>query len=206
MEVTQISTGTDGSSRSQQRVFSFLPNYSQGWMNAKPFKVGDQAWPGGALVEIPALETLEMEGKLDEIDRGRIKRSRKCWYGSMRFRRLHFPPSSSQISPMTVMGWEWPPTRTFRGFAKLAKVDEPLRPGMNGRMDVVIDRIPRRDHRSLKGRFRARLARRLCRWRRRDVPLVEIEVMARNPDEVAVKGICRVTQVALLEPEKKGTS
>ena len=29
-------------------------------------------WPGGALAEIPDLETLEMEGKVEEIDRGRI--------------------------------------------------------------------------------------------------------------------------------------
>jgi HlyD family secretion protein len=43
-------------------VINFLPNYSQGWMNAKPFKTGDQAWPGGGLAEIPDLATIEMEG------------------------------------------------------------------------------------------------------------------------------------------------
>ena len=53
-------------------VVVYLPNYSQGWMNAKPFKVGDRAWSGAALAEIPDLSTLEMEGKLEEIDRGRM--------------------------------------------------------------------------------------------------------------------------------------
>jgi HlyD family secretion protein len=53
-------------------VIIYLSNYSQGWMNAKPFKVGDHAWPGGALAEIPDLSTLEMEGKVEEIDRSRI--------------------------------------------------------------------------------------------------------------------------------------
>ena len=52
-------------------VINFMPNYSQGWMNAKPFKVGDQAWPGGVLAEIPDLQTLEMEGE------GRGNRSRQ---------------------------------------------------------------------------------------------------------------------------------
>ena len=47
-------------------------NYSQGWMNAKPFKVGDQVWPGSIIAELPDLSTLEMKGKLEEIDRGKI--------------------------------------------------------------------------------------------------------------------------------------
>ena len=53
-------------------VVMYMQNYSQGWMNAKPFQVGDQVWPGGVVAEIPDLTTLEMEGKVEEIDRGRI--------------------------------------------------------------------------------------------------------------------------------------
>ena len=53
-------------------IVMYLPNYSQGWMNAKPFQVGDQVWPGGVVAEIPDLSTLEMEGKVEEIDRGRV--------------------------------------------------------------------------------------------------------------------------------------
>ena len=51
-------------------MINYLQNFSQGWMNAKPFKVGDQVWPGIVLAEIPDLKTLEMEGKIEEIDRG----------------------------------------------------------------------------------------------------------------------------------------
>src|SRR6185436_13514091 len=43
-------------------LINYMPNNSQGWMNAKPFKVGDQVWPGAAVAEIPDLETLEMGG------------------------------------------------------------------------------------------------------------------------------------------------
>ena len=134
-------------------VFHLLPNYSQGWMNAKPFKVGDQAWPGGALAEIPDLATLEMEGKVEEIDRGRIALDQEVRVRLDSLPETTFPAKLIQLSPMTVMGWEWPPTRTFRGFAQITKVDSRLRPCMNGSMDVVIDRIPECDHRALKGRF-----------------------------------------------------
>src|SRR5205807_3415263 len=54
-------------------MINYLQNFSQGWMNAKPFKVGDQVWPGIVLAEIPDLKTLEIEGKIEEIDRGQIQ-------------------------------------------------------------------------------------------------------------------------------------
>jgi hypothetical protein len=185
-------------------VVHILPNYSQGWMNAKPFKVGDQAWPGGALVEIPALETLEMEGKLDEIDRGRLNADHDVIVRLDALPEISFPAKLEQISPMTVMGWEWPPTRTFRGFAKLDKIDDRLRPGMNGRMDVIIDRI--KDAISVPAK---------AVFTRAGKPIVyvadkggyrpvEVEIVAKNPDEVAVKGVNAGAQVAIVEPEKKG--
>ena len=61
----ELKTPSDG-------VLLYLTNNSQGWLNAKPFKVGDNVWPGSALAEIPDLNTLEMEAKLEEIDRGRV--------------------------------------------------------------------------------------------------------------------------------------
>src|SRR5262249_49828798 len=122
-------------------LVNYLPNYSQGWVNAKPFKVGDQVWPGAAIVEIPDLDTLEMEGKVDEIDRGRISAGQEGRVRIDSLPEITFPAKLNMISPMTVMGWEWPPTRSFRGFAKLDKSDQRLRPGMNGAMDVIVNRL-----------------------------------------------------------------
>src|SRR5260370_42630708 len=104
-------------------VFQLLPNFSQGWNNAKPFKVGDQVWPGGALAEIPDLETLEMEGKIEEIDRGRIAVDQEVRVRIDSLPETAFPAQLIQLSTMTVMAWEWPPTRTFRGFARIQKPD-----------------------------------------------------------------------------------
>jgi HlyD family secretion protein len=187
-------------------VIYILPNQSQGWMNAKPFKVGDQAWPGGALVEIPALDSLEMEGKLDEIDRGRLKASHDVMVRLDSLPEITFPASLSSISPMTVMGWEWPPTRTFRGFAKLQTLDKRLRPGMNGRMDLVVDRIPNALSVPAKALF-TRAGRPIVYVSEKGsyVP-IDVEIVARNPDEVAVKGVKPGMQVALVEPERKGKS
>ncbi len=124
-------------------VINYLPNYSQGWMNAQPFKVGDHAVPGGALAEIPDLSTLEMESKVDEVDRGRIASEEPCWFMWMRFPKTSSPRRSQSITPLTEESFnEWPPTRSFRAFAKLEKPDPRMRPGMNAGGDLVEEKIP----------------------------------------------------------------
>ena len=55
---------------------------------------------------------------------------------------MTFPGRLVQFSPMTEMGFEWPPTRSFKAYASIQKPDSRLRPGMNGKMDVILRRIP----------------------------------------------------------------
>jgi multidrug efflux pump subunit AcrA (membrane-fusion protein) len=181
----------------------FLPNYSQGWMNARPFKVGDQAWPGGVLAEIPDLETLEMEGKIDEIDRGTLQQGQAVRVRVDSLPEITFDGSLAQLSPMTVMGWEWPPTRTFRGFAKIHKPDARLRPGMNGQMDVVVRRIPGAISVPAKALFTHGGKPLVYVAEKSSYRATPVDVLARNPDEVAISGISEGTQVALVEPEAK---
>ncbi len=184
-------------------MVNYLPNFSQGWMNAKPFKVGDQAWPGAAIADIPDLQTLEMEGKIDEIDRGRIGVGQEVKVRIDSLPETNIPARLEQMSPMTVMGWEWPPTRTFRGFARLEKIDPRLRPSMNGAMDVVVQRIPNAISIPAKALFTVRGMPTVYLPDGSGYRAVQVDVLARNPDEVAVRGIPEGSQVALVEPEKK---
>ncbi len=181
----------------------YLPNFSQGWLNAKPFKVGDQVWPGSVIAEVPDLATLEMEGKVDEIDRGRIALGQEAKVRIDSLPENTFEARLAQISPLTEMSWEWPPTSSFRGFARIEKPDARLRPSMNGSMDVVVNRVP--DAISIP-------AKALFTHKGKAVVYVtaagryeekQVEVLARNPDEVAVRGITEKTQVATVEPGKQ---
>jgi len=184
-------------------VLNILANYSQGWMNAKPFKVGDQVWPGGVIAEIPSLETIELEGKIEEIDRGQIAVDQSVQVRIDSLPEVSFSGKLVQFSPMTEMGFEWPPTRNFKAYASIDKPDHRLRPGMNGKMDVILRRIPNALSVPAKAVYT-----------RDGKPIVyspkdglytalNVEVEARNPDEVAIKGIPEGTQVTLSEPEKK---
>ncbi len=47
---------------------------SAGPMSAPvPFKAGDRAWPGAALIELPDPSTLRIVGRIEEADRGRLR-------------------------------------------------------------------------------------------------------------------------------------
>jgi multidrug efflux pump subunit AcrA (membrane-fusion protein) len=179
-------------------VLVLLNNYAQGWMNAKPFAVGDKVWPGAGLAEIPDLSTLEMEGKIEEIDRARMKLGNDVRVKVDALPEKMFHAQLTALSPLTEMGFEWPATRTFRGYAHLANPDEKLRPGMNGTLDVIVDRIPA----ALSVPAKALYTRHgkpvvYVVAQDRSSRVVEVKVLARNTDEVAVEGVAAGASVSL---------
>lgn len=180
-------------------IIIYLPNYSQGWINAKPFKAGDNAGAGQQVAEIPDLTTLEMDAKVEETDRGRITVGEDSRIRIDALPELAINAKVGQISPLAEQSFEWPPTRSFHAYAALAKPDSRLRPDMNGGMDVIIDRIPNAISIPAKALFT-----------RNGKPIVylanhgkyspsEVEILARNPDEIAIKGIPPGSSVALVD-------
>lgn len=182
-------------------LIQYLPNFAQGWMNAKPFKVGDSVWSGAALAEMPDLSTLELEGKIEETDRGKIAVQQDVRIRVDSLPESTFPAKLTSLSPMTVISFEWPPARTFRGSAKMENPDSRLRPSMNGQMDIVVNRIPSAVSIPSKALFTRNGRPVVYASSDRGYKAVEVEVLARNPDEVAVKGLAAGTQVALVEPD-----
>lgn len=181
-------------------IINYLSNNSQGWFNAKPFKVGDQVWPNAVVAEIPDLNTLEMEGKVDEIDRGRIARDNDVRVRVDALPEVTLAAKLDSISLLTVQTFEWPPTSSFRGYAPIRKPDPRLRPGMNGSMDVVVNRIPNAISVPAKAVFTHQGKALVYLAEKNRYRAVPIEVLARNPDEVAIGGVPAGAMVALTEP------
>lgn len=181
----------------------YMPNYSQGWVNAKPFQVGDQVWPGAAVAEVPDLSTLEMEGKVEEIDRGRIALGNEARVRIDSLPELMLPAKLSSLSPLTEQSFEWPPTSSFRGFARIEKPDPRLRPGMNGSMDIEIRRIPGAISVPAKALFTRSGKPVVYLAEKSGYHPVEVQVLARNPDEIAVQGVAPGSMVTLVDPEKR---
>ncbi len=185
-------------------VVIYLNNFSQGWMNAKPFKVGDQVWPGSLIAEIPDISSLAMKGKLEETDRGRIATGMEVRIQVDPFPEKNFAGKLIAISPLVEQSFDWPPSRNFRAIGFFNEHDNRLRPGMNGRLDIVTQRIPDAVSIPASALF-THMGRPTVYIESRDgFKPKEVEVLARNPDEVAIKGIDAGTKVSLVEPDAQG--
>jgi HlyD family secretion protein len=197
LSLMELKSPTDG-------VINYLRNYSQGWMNAQNFKVGDHAWPGGALANIPDLSTLQMESKVDEVDRGRINAGDMVLVRVDAFPEKTLTAKLDSISPLTERSFEeGPVTRNFKAYSLIEKPDPRMRPGMNGGADIVETKIPGAISIPAKALFSLR-GKPVVYVHSKDayVP-VEVKVTARNPDEIAVEGIAAGSLVALAEPPKE---
>jgi multidrug efflux pump subunit AcrA (membrane-fusion protein) len=181
----------------------FAVNYNQGPVNAKPFAVGDNVYSGMNLAEMPDLSTLQMDAKVEEIDRGRVAVNNEVRIRVDALPELSVPGRIGQISPMAELGIEMPPTRSFRAYASIPRADGRLRPGMNGGMDIVVKRIPNAISIPAKGLFTRAGKPIVYAARHGDFEPVEVQVLARNPDEVAIAGIDGGTMVALIDASKR---
>jgi HlyD family secretion protein len=184
-------------------ILVFESNYSQGWMNAKPFKVGDNAYAGMEIAEMPDLTTLTMDAKVEEIDRGRIEKGQEVRVRVDSLPELTLDAKLNSISLMAETTQEYPPTRNFRAYASLTKPDTRLRPGMNGGIDIVINRIPNAISIPSKALFTHAGKPVVYVANSGQYRPVHVEVLARNPDEVAVKGLAPGSMVTLVDIEKK---
>lgn len=180
-------------------VVNYLMNYSQGWVNAKPFKVGDNVWPGSSVAEIPDLTSLQLKGKVEEIERGRLMAGLSVRILLDPFPEKTFDGKLADISPLAEQNFEWPPSRNFRAFANFEEVDPRLRPGMNGRLDIIVDRLANAISVPSKAIFARNGKPVVLMVTDRGLQPATVEVQARNPDEVAIKGVAAGTKVALVD-------
>lgn len=184
-------------------VVNLLSNRSQGWMNAQPFKAGDHAWAGGAIAEIPDLKTLQLESRIDEVDRGKIAVGNTVLVRVDAFPEKTWTAKLSSISLLTEESFsDWPPTRSFKAYAAIEKPDGQLRPGMNASGDVVQMKIPNAISIPSKALFTRAGNPTVFVKSATGYQAIPVKVLARNPDEIAVEGIAPGTQVTLTEPEQ----
>jgi HlyD family secretion protein len=173
--------------------------------DAKPYKVGDTVYSGMSLGEIPDMDTIELEGKIEEIDRGRIAVGQDVLVKIDALPELTLSAKLNVISPLAEVTMnEFPPTRNFRAGAHILHPDKRLRAGMNGGMDIVVNRIAKAI--SIPARALFTMAGNPVVYVRQSGSYrpVEVKVEARNPDELAISGVPAGTTVALKDMVKEG--
>ena len=180
---------------------TYLTNTTQGWMNAQNYKVGDHVYPGANVAEIPDLNTLEMESKVDEEDRGRIAVGDDVAVHVDALPEKTMNAKLTSISLMTEQSFEeWPPLRTFRAYAGIVHPDPALRPGMNAGADIVERKIANAISIPSRALFTVDGKPTVYIKREKGFVAQPVAIQGRNPDEVAVTGISNSAIVALVQP------
>ena len=170
----------------------------------QPFRVGDQVPAGMNLASIPDLSSLLIDVTVEEIDRGRMRIGDEVIVRVDALPEASIRTKLSAISPLAEISLD-SRGRSFHAYAALGDaVDARIRPGMNGRMDIVTERIADAVIVPAQAVF--------TREGKPTVYVVEpagpmpvnVEVLARNPDEIAVKGISGDARVTLVDPLAAG--
>lgn len=107
-----------------------------------PFQEGDTVWTGASIAEIPDLESLRVEFRVDEVDRGRVAEGQET-----RIRVDAVPDATlsgavNWLSPIATLVFNrLPPEKNFPAYSGISDIDERLRPGMSATVEVVVQRI-----------------------------------------------------------------
>lgn len=188
-------------------VVTYLTNYSQGWTNRQPFKVGDHVWPNGEIAAIPDLASLWADAKVNEIERGQIAVGQTVDLRMDALPELAIQGKVESISALAQPYYDgsFPPAKAFDLFAALHAIDPRLRPEMNGSCNVVVRRIPNAISIPAPALFAA--GGRPVVFVRQGNRFVQqaVTVLAQNPDEVALAGLSAGVQVALQDPRRSST-
>jgi len=111
---------------------------------ASPFKKGDRVWAGAAIAELSDPAKMQLEFKLEEVDRGKVqlKQPVKVRVDAMPERELL--AKLDWISPIASIAFKGLglTEKTFLAHAALQKTDKGLKPGMPGSAEIVIENRP----------------------------------------------------------------
>jgi len=104
--------------------------------------VGDRAWSGAAILELPDLSTLRVTAQVDETDRGRLKVGQQVSIRVDAVPDKELQGTVEDISPLTKPDFSsFPPDNNFSVTIKLAGTDPRLRPGMSASARVAVERV-----------------------------------------------------------------
>jgi len=127
-------------------VVTVLTNYRSGnfFGGGQEFKEGDRAWPGAGILEIPDLNTLRLEVRVDETDRARINLGQTASIHVDAVPDRDFNGRLVEISTLATIDFNsgWPFSKNFEVAVALDQLDDRLRPGINATARVAVDRVP----------------------------------------------------------------
>lgn len=165
-----------------------------------PLRVGDQVPSGRVLATIPDLSSMHIDVGVEEIDRGRIQVGDEVIVRVDALPELSIESTLERIDPLADQTSN-SRTRTFHVQALLGEgTDSRIRPGMNGSMDIVTERLADALMVPAQALFTRNGKPTVYARDGESFHAVGVEVLAQNPNEVAVRGVDPGARVALVDP------
>jgi multidrug efflux pump subunit AcrA (membrane-fusion protein) len=116
---------------------------SGGFGNGAPFKVGDRAWAGSAVAELPDLSSMVIESRVDETERGRVQVGEAVTVRIDAVPDKEFNGHISDISTIASIDFSggWPFRTNFVMHVALDDADNRIRPGMSTNVRIATERF-----------------------------------------------------------------
>jgi len=190
-------------------TLSLLPNTRAGAAfsrSAPEFKRGDRAWFGAAIAELPDLRTVQMNCRLDEVDRAKMQAGSSATVHADAVSDRDFHGTIKEISPMAKPDFTtWPPVRNFDVVITLSETDARLRPGMNGSARLAVDQLHNVLIVPASAVFQSGGASVVYLITRSGAERRPVTIVRRNRDQAVVTGVHDGDRVALKQPETEGS-
>jgi multidrug efflux pump subunit AcrA (membrane-fusion protein) len=125
---------------------NIMPNFRAGgpFGGQQEFREGDRAWSGAGIVELPDTTTLHLAARLDEADRGQLKRGQVATVRIDAVPDREYKATVQGISVLARVDFSsgWPPPRNFDLKVALTERDPRMRPGMSATARVAVGSLP----------------------------------------------------------------
>jgi len=185
-------------------IVAIMPNFrSQGTFgqSTPPFKEGDNVWTGAEIAEMPDLQDMYVDLKLEEVDRGKLQLGQNVKVRVDAIPDKEFTAQVDYISPIASLVYKGgsTPEKTFPARATLKNLDDRLRPGMSSTAEIIIERepnmllIPVRSSFDKDGKPAAYVQ------IGKNFVVRQIQVGKRNDDDIVVTGGLKEGEIVTLE-------
>jgi multidrug efflux pump subunit AcrA (membrane-fusion protein) len=190
-------------------VVSILPNYraSSPMGSAQEFRVGDRAWAGAQVLQLPDLTSVHLAARLDESDRGRLQQGQGA---TVRVDAIPDHEYRAQVTELSVLARVdfssgWPPMKNFDLTLTFRDPDQRLRPGMSAVARIAVGRLPDVLLVPAQAVFLVDGRAVVYRLERRAFAPVAVDVIKRGKEQAAVTGPLRPgDRIALTKPDAAG--
>lgn len=133
-----VSAPTDG-------TVNILPNYRSATPMGTPqeYRMGDRAFPGAVILELPDLSAVYLTARIDEADRGQLSDGQSATIRLDAIADRDYQAKVRQISLLARVDFSsgWPPPKQFDLTLEIENPDERLRPGMSAAARIAVGQV-----------------------------------------------------------------